>query len=172
MYLDVQRLNRILDYIYSEIKKTNDKKRDLPMSWSIRHMYSTVQLAVLTGMKTGLDPDLCGIIAAFHDIATIFTGNTEDHAKKAVPFIEEIISVYNKDLRFSLRGITKEEKEIIIEAVIKHGKKKKKSNNPYVEMMKSVDSFDHFLEGLLIKDKELKHLDYMFNLFGIKYILD
>lgn len=49
--------------------------------------------------------------------------------------------------------ITEKVKELIIEAVIQHSDKKTNSGNPYVEMLKDVDSIDRQLHGIETKDE-------------------
>lgn len=165
--IQVHRLHIILGYLFENMRDMKDDDRDLPMYWSMMHMFSSVQLAVLAGMKAGLDPEICGIAAALHDVASVMTGDSRKHAKRGGPFVHQILDLYNESLRGNLPKVTDEERLLIHDAVIYHSKKKDVSDNPYVEMMKHVDSLDHMLHGLYVKEKEVPHIDYMLELFGL-----
>ena len=170
MKLDVRRLNRLLSNLYSDMKNLSDKDRDLPMKWSVMHMYSSSQLAVLMALKKDLDPELLGIIAAIHDIGAVKTKRRENHARNASEYIYELVEQYNSTWIGNLDKITKEELEIIHEAVINHSDKEIVSKNPYVEAMKDVDSLDRYLHGIKIKGGHISHLENMLELFSIEEI--
>ena len=165
--MELRRLHCILGFLFEKMRYMEDNDRDLPMYWSMMHMFSTVQLAVLAGWKAGLNPEVCGISAALHDVATVMTGDSRKHAKRGGPFVHEIIDLYNDSLRQHLPRITEEERMLIHDSVINHTKKQVVTDNEYVEMMKHVDSLDHLLHGLYIKEKEIPHIEYMKNLFGL-----
>ncbi len=154
--ISVKRLNRILAILFSEIKELDDIDRDLPLRWSAMHMYTTSQIAKIIAIKRGLNPELAGLIAAMHDIAVVKTKRTKNHAIAAENFINELIDLYNNKSRKNLPEITKEEKELIIEAVIHHSEKNVKTENKYIELIKDVDSFDRYLHGIETTDEYLE----------------
>ncbi len=158
----VKRLNRILSILFSEIKELDDNERDLPLRWSIMHMYTTSQIAKIIALKRDLDPELAGLIAAMHDIAVIKTKSTKNHAIKAQNYVIELIDLYNNKIRKNLPAITKEEKEIIIEAIIHHSEKNVKTDNKYIELIKDVDSFDRYLHGIKTTDVFMERCRYIY----------
>ena len=168
MKLDVRRLNRILSNLYSDIKNLSDEDRDLPMRWSVMHMFSSSQLGVLVALKKGLDPELLGIVAALHDIGAIKTKRRENHAKNASKYVYEIIELYNSTWRGNLDEITNTELDFIHEAVINHSDKEIISDNPYVEAMKDVDSLDRYLHGIETKGGHIQRLQNVLTLFDIE----
>lgn len=165
MKLDMKRLNRVLSYLFEDMKNLSDEDRDLPMKWSIMHMYSSSQLGVLVALKRGLNPELLGIIAALHDIGAIKTKRRENHAKNASKYVYEIIELYNSTWRGNLSVINESEISIIHEAVINHSDKGIKSEDPYIEAMKDVDSLDRYLHGIETKGDHLIHLNNLLNFF-------
>lgn len=44
--------------------------------------------------------------------------------------------------------ITKEEAELIVNAIVQHSQKEIISDNPFVEILKDVDSLDRYLHGV------------------------
>lgn len=167
MKLDVRRLNRILGNLYNDMKNLSDEDRDLPIRWNVMHMFSSSQLGVLVALKKGLDPELLGIIAALHDIGAIKTKRRENHAKNASKYIYEIIELYNSTWRGNLPIINESEISIIHEAVINHSDKGIKSEDPYIEAIKDVDSLDRYLHGIETKGDHLIHLNNLLNLFEL-----
>jgi uncharacterized protein len=126
----VKRLNRILSLLFSEIKALEDDDRDLPLRWSVMHMYTTSQVAKIIAIKRGLDPELSGLIAAMHDIAVVKTKRKKDHAVEAKRFVVELIDLYNNIARNNLPEITEEEKDLIIESIVHHSEKNIKTKTP------------------------------------------
>ena len=165
--LDLMRLNRILSYMFEDIKNLSDDDRDLPIKWSVMHMYSSSHLAVMVALKKGLDPEILGIIAALHDIGAIKTKKRENHARNASEYVYQLIDIYNTKLRKNLSLITDDEKSLIHESVINHSDKDLLSDNPYVEAMKDIDSLDRYLHGIETKGSHLPHLKNMLELFDI-----
>ncbi|MDC0558953.1 HD domain-containing protein [Candidatus Izimaplasma bacterium] len=171
MKLDMNRLNRILSYIFEDIKNLSDEDRDLPIRWSVMHMFSTSQLAALVALKRDLNPELLGIIAALHDIGAVRTKSRKNHAKNASKYVYEIIELYNSTLRGNLSVITEDEINIIHNAVINHSDKGDILENPYAEAMKDVDSLDRFLHGIETDGDHVAHLNNLLDLFDLKVSL-
>ena len=140
MIFHVKRLNRILSMVYDDIKK-KDILRDIPLKWSIMHMYSASQMGKILGYKRGLDVEICGLIGGLHDLYTIETGRRENHDKLSEVYIRDIILRYNSLERKKLPKITVLEEDIIINAVINHSQIDIYTNNLYSEFIKDLDSF-------------------------------
>lgn len=148
MRLDVRRLKRLQVMMFEKMRYLEDSDRDLPMKWSIMHMYTSTQLAVISALRAGLDYELMGLITSLHDIGAVMTKKHAGHAESAEPFILEIVSEYNSKFGEKLGIITESELEIILEAVKEHSNKDVVSTNPYVEMLKDIDSLDRYLHGI------------------------
>ncbi len=141
------RLNRILSIIHERAKKLTVTDREIPIVWSEMHMYTTMQLAKLVAMQRGLNPELAGLVCAFHDIYTLLTGAHKDHGLLAKQYIVEIITEYNENTRDELSPITDDEQQCIIESVKVHSDKQTVEENAYAELLKDVDSLDSYLAG-------------------------
>lgn len=110
-------------------------------------MYTTMQLAKLVALQRDLNPELAGLVCAFHDIYTLLTGVHEDHGVLAKKYIVEIIAEYNETTRDELFPITDEEQQCIIAAVKVHSDKRTVEESVYAELLKDVDSLDSYLAG-------------------------
>ncbi|MDR7522468.1 MAG: HD domain-containing protein [Armatimonadota bacterium] len=146
--LAVRRLNRILSGLLAVMRDLSDRDRELPVRWSIMHMYSSSQLAKLLAMRRGLDPELAGIAAALHDLGTVMTGRRADHAAVAETHIREFLARYHRDLAAGLPPITDEELSRILEAVARHSEKGVTSDDSLAELLKDADALDGYLHGL------------------------
>lgn len=154
--LSVRRLNRMLSMLLSEMKDLTDEGRDLPIRWNIMHMYSSSQLAKLLAMHRGIDPELAGIAAALHDIGAVMTQKHEGHAKSAIPYVHDFIERYNQESGAKLAKVTPEELEAIVKAVVQHSEKELNSADPFVEILRDVDSIDAYLHGVVIEGGRLE----------------
>ncbi|MCE7743948.1 MAG: HD domain-containing protein [Candidatus Heimdallarchaeota archaeon] len=143
------RLNIILTIIQKKVEKSAVEKREIPLVWSLMHMYSTMQIAKLLALKRGINPELAGLTCAFHDIHTLLTGSTKNHGVNAAKHIQEIVMEYNQNSHGELPEITKEEVEKIINAIAVHSDKNTVVNDPLTELLKDVDSLDSYLHGLI-----------------------
>lgn len=170
----VWRLNRILSVIQDRLMTLSKDGRELPIVWSVMHMYGTMQLAKIVARKRGVDPELAALIAVFHDFFTLLTGSTEDHGKNAEKYIREIINEYNNDLREQLAEITQEEMNRIIYAVRVHSNKKEVVEDPLAELMKDVDSLDSFLHGMTqySNSSRAKRINNLFKELDLEYQIE
>lgn len=146
--MNVKRLNGILQMLFEEMNALTNEGKELPVLWDVMHLYSSLQIAKILAMKRGLNSELAAITAAFHDIGVVVTKKTTNHAQNAEKYIREIIQCYNKNITNDRLQITKEEYEIIINAVLKHSEVETFSDDLYVELLKDVDSFDKHLHGI------------------------
>ena len=146
--LHVWRLNRILPIIQEKILTLEEKDRELPIVWSVAHMFTTMQLAKILALRRNIDPEIAGLAGVFHDIYTMITGKTEDHGVKAKTLILEIIEEYNNKRREALPMITTEEVNQIIYAIEVHSNKNDRSEHPLVELLRDADSLDSYIHGM------------------------
>jgi uncharacterized protein len=143
------RLNLILAIIQKKVENTAVEQRELPLVWSLMHMYSTMQLAKLLALRRGINPELASLTCAFHDIHTLLTGSTRNHGVNAAKHIQEIVTEYNQNSRGELPEITEEEADRIINAIAVHSDKKTVADDPLAELLKDVDSLDSYLHGMI-----------------------
>lgn len=154
--LPMKRLNRILSMLLDYMKDLDDEGREHPIRWNIMHMYSSVQLAKILAARRGIEPELAGIAAALHDIGAVMTKKQEGHAKAGEKYAYEFIEKYNNEMRKELPEITEKETEKIVNSVIQHSDKEIISYDPFVELIKDVDSLDRYLHGVKTKGAHLK----------------
>lgn len=146
--LPVWRLNQVLTQIQERIERlSREEKVDTPIVWGSAHMYGTMQLGKLVALKRGLNPELAGLVCAFHDIFTLHTGKYENHGEKVEPFIREIVAEYNYENKDQFSPITDSEVTSIIDAVKIHSDKMVVTDDPYAELLKDVDSLDAYFHG-------------------------
>ncbi|MCK8060269.1 MULTISPECIES: HD domain-containing protein [unclassified Fusibacter] len=161
--ISVKRLNRILAMLFQEISALEDEDRDLPLRWSMMHMYSTSQMIKILALKRNLDPEIAGIIAALHDYGVVKTKRKENHAKNAKVHVVKFIERYNEKARKGLSLITEDELETILLAITEHSNKDVVSDNEYVELMKDLDSFDRYLHGIPTTREHGKRIENVVN---------
>jgi uncharacterized protein len=166
--LPVRRLNRILGMLLLEMKDLIDEGRDLPIRWNLMHMYSSSQLAKLIALRRGMDPELAGIAAALHDIGVVMTKRHEGHAEAALPYVYDFLRRYNEESGKRLSKVTEEETEAIIKAVVQHSEKELNSNDPFIELLRDVDSIDAYLHGVEIEGGRLERSKRVMKELGIE----
>ncbi|MFX0055008.1 MAG: HD domain-containing protein [Promethearchaeota archaeon] len=146
--LQVWRLNRVLAILQSRIEAlSSEGLRETPIVWGAAHMYSTTQLAKIVALQRRLNPELAGLVCAFHDVHTLHTNEYEDHGPKAREYILEIVEEYNKRWGTQLGEISDDEVKIIFQAIRGHSDKSRVTELPYAELLKDVDCLDAFLYG-------------------------
>jgi 8-oxo-dGTP pyrophosphatase MutT (NUDIX family) len=166
--LSVKRLNRILNMLLSDWKDLSDEGRDFPIRWNIMHMYSSSQLAKLLALSRGLNPELAGIAAALHDIGVVATKRHEGHAQVAEKYVDDFIEVYNAKAGIKLTPITRGERDQIVKAVAQHSQKEINSGDPFVELLKDVDSIDRYLHGIKMEAAHLERFDKVIRELGLR----
>lgn len=166
--LPMRRLNRILTMLLLEMKDLTDEGRDLPIRWSLMHMYSSSQLAKLLAIHRGIDPELAGIAAALHDIGVVMTKKHRGHAEAAPPYVYDFLGRYNRELGTKLTKVTEEEMEAVVKAVVQHSEKELNSNDPFVELLRDVDSLDAYLHGVEIEGGRLERCKKVMKELGIE----
>jgi uncharacterized protein len=165
--LSVKRLNRILAMLFSDWKDLSDEGRVFPIRWNIMHMYSSSQLAKLLAIRRGLDPERAGIAAALHDIGVVATRRHEGHAEAAEKFIDDFVEDYNAKAGTKLTPITKQERDQIVRAVAEHSRKEIDSGDPFVELLKDVDSLDRYLHGIKMEEAHVERCNKVMRELGL-----
>lgn len=165
--LSIKRANRLMLMLYAEWKGHTNEDRPLKIEWNIMHMFSSAQLSKLYALKHDFDPELCAIIAVLHDIATVEGKIRENHDKLAAEYALGAIARYNDRGRYKLDPISKEESDIIIRAITVHSDKDTYTEDPYVEMMKNVDSIDGYLHGVRSEGSRGERVEKLLNELGM-----
>lgn len=166
--LNVLRVNKIMTMLFEEMRTFSDNERDLPIVWNVMHMYSSSQLAKIIALNRGMDMELASIAAAIHDIAVIVTKKTDGHAQKAEMYVRDIIDKYNNKWREDSSFITKEEENMIVNAITKHSDKETYSKDPFVELLKDVDSIDRYLHGVKSEGAYIERCNRVMKELGIE----
>lgn len=137
--------------LFDEWKTHTDEGRPLKIHWNIMHMFSSAQIAKLYALEYKLDPEICAMAAVLHDIATVEGKIRENHDILAKDYALGAIARYNNGGRYKHDPISEKESDIIIKAITSHGDKSNYTDDPYVEMIKNVDSIDAYLHGVITK---------------------
>ncbi|MDW7656725.1 MAG: HD domain-containing protein [Bacillota bacterium] len=167
--LIVKRVNRILSMLFDEMRTLSDDERDLPIRWSVMHMYSSAQLAKLLALRRGMDVELASIAAAIHDIATVVTKKSEGHAERAEKYVREAIDRYNNNQwRGNIPVITEEEEDMIVNAIVQHSDKETYSGDSFVELLKDIDSVDRYLHGIKSEGAYLERCTRVLQELGVQ----
>lgn len=166
--LDVKRVNKIISMLFEEMKLLSDDERDLPVVWNVMHMYSSSQLAKIIALSRGIDIELAAIAGGIHDIATIVTKKTDGHAQKSEIYVRELIDKYNNKWREDLPVVTKEEENLLVNAIINHSYKESYSEDKFIELLKDVDSLDRYLHGVKTEGEYLIRCKRVLKELGIE----
>lgn len=167
MNINVKRVSRIMGMLYDEMKVLSDEGRDLPIRWNVMHMYSSSQLAKVIALRRGMNMELAALAAALHDIAVIVTMKTDGHAVKAGEYVSDAINRYNNGPWTKLPKITKDEEDLLINAIVNHSDKEIHSDDPFVELLKDVDSLDRYLHGVKTEGAYLERCNRVLRELGI-----
>jgi uncharacterized protein len=165
--VSVKRLNRMLTMLFHDWKDLADEGRDFPIRWNVMHMYSTSQLAKLLALRRGLDVELAGIGAALHDIAVVATKKHDGHAQAAEKYIDDFFGVFNAKAGAKLALVTKQERDQIVRAVAEHSNKESNSQDPFVELLKDVDSLDRYLHGIKMEEAHVERCSKVMKELGL-----
>jgi uncharacterized protein len=131
-------------------------------------MYSSSQLAKLLAIRRGIDPELAGIAAALHDIGVVMTKKHEGHAEAAPSYLYDFLDRYNREAGTKLSKINQEETETIVKAVVQHSEKELNSDDPFVELLRDVDSIDAYLHGVEIEGGRLERSKRVMKELGLE----
>ena len=163
--LDTRRSHRVIQFFIKRSETWSKENRDFSIYWSISHMTTTAQIMRLLAALRGIDPDICAIAGALHDVATMETGKAENHAIKALDLIDPLLAEYNADNE-KLK-INDEEIILLKKVISQHSNKDIYSENIYAETLKDADAIDRYLHGVETKETEITRLKIAFSALGI-----
>ena len=115
-------------------RKVADFEAENSKVWELKHSATCVHIAKIIARKRRLNVELCGVIAALHDIYAIETGKYKEHAKKGAIIARKILE--------RSEDFSKLEIDLACKAIENHSDKFHDSKEPYCEMIKDADSFD------------------------------
>jgi uncharacterized protein len=98
-------------------------------------MHAVSHFAAMIALKRGLDPEIATMIGLLHDLHTLMTGDSTEHAAHG--------SALAKLLLTDLKIVSREECKTICKA-IQHHSKKSKLHDPYSELAKDADVLSHY----------------------------
>lgn len=168
--LNVVRVKKLLCMLYDDMKELSDDGRDIPIVWNVMHMFSSSQVAKIIALRRGVNMELASIAATLHDIAVIVTKKTKNHAEIAERYVRAAIERFNNESSTSISKITDEEINMIVNAIIRHSDKETYSNDPFIELLKDIDSVDRYLHGIESDGAYLERCNRVFMELGIKEI--
>lgn len=114
--------------------KLPDEKRENSIVWELKHHAGCVQIGRILAQKRNLDVELAEIICVLHDICAIIEGKYKDHARLGAELARKILE--------DSKDFSKQEIDIITEAIAHHSDKDVYTDKPYVELAKDADVFE------------------------------
>lgn len=168
--LHTERSHKIIQYFLERAKDWSAENRDFSLYWSIAHMMTAAQTMRLLALSRGLDPEIAAVAGAIHDIATMESGKSEDHAARALEFIDLLLSDYNA--RNEGHAISESELALLKSIIPQHSDKAAVSDDPYAELLKDADAIDRYLHGVETKKQEVPRLVNAFSSIGIELTFD
>jgi len=164
--LDTRRSHKLIQFFLKRSEKWSKENRDFSIYWSTSHMTTTAQTMRLLAVLRGLDPEFCAIAGAIHDIATMESGKAENHAERALDFLEPLVHEFNQE--YEKHKITNAEIARLKEIIPQHSDKAVVSNDPYVEILKDADAIDRYLHGVETKEAEMPRLEKALSELGME----
>ena len=156
--LDFRRLNKILAMLMDKAASDFPEKSEVSLQWTYMHLFSCSQLIKVYALKQGLSQELAAIAAALHDYGLLCTGIKDNHAETGADLLDDFLDRYNTMYGERRGFVTGEERSIIIHAVRHHSEKEDISDEPYLELLKDVDSLDRYLHGVATGGAYLKRV--------------
>ncbi len=159
----MHRIQKVINYLIQYVDKPDfNTMRHIYLV----HMHGVSSFAAMIALKRGLDTEIATIAGLLHDIHTLNTLDSKEHAKKGALLAREVLN--------ELNITTADETDIICKAIHNHSKKKK-HHEPYDELLKDADVLHHCLYDTALppseKDKErFNQLIEEFNVSYPKYI--
>lgn len=121
---------------------------EVSLQWTCMHLFSCSQLIKVYALEKGLSMELAAMTAALHDYGLLCTGIKKNHAETGADLLDDFLDKYN-NLYGEKRGlVTLDERGIILNAVRHHSEKEIVSDEPYLELLKDIDSLDRYLHGV------------------------
>lgn len=126
-------IDTVVSYVSQYIYKEDEMEfRHMILS----HMTGVAQFAAMVALKRGLDPQILTIAGLLHDIHTLDTCNSAQHAKIGASEARIILD--------ELGVTTPQQTDIICDAIYHHSKKGT-VHSEYAEALKDADVLQHCL---------------------------
>lgn len=126
-------IDTVISYVSQYIYKEDEKEfRHMILS----HITGVAQFAAMVALKRGLNPQILTIAGLLHDIHTLDTCDSTQHAKKGAAEARVILD--------ELSVTTPQETDIICDAIFNHSKKDA-VHSEYAEALKDADVLQHCL---------------------------
>lgn len=130
----MQRLTELRNEIYFYIESAGSKEKTM----TAEHLFVVSNLCSLLALRRGLDITLCAASGLLHDLWTLQTGKTENHAHHSAKLAKTVL----EDLRtFDDRDIS-----IIVKAIKNHTNKGEEHDD-YSEVLKDADVLHRYLSN-------------------------
>ena len=123
-----------LERLRTEIDRLIMENQPYNARYFINHLYGVSEYCALLALRRGLNPELAATSGMLHDIYQITAGTIEEHAVKGAQVAENILK--------SLNMYSDEEIAVVTTAISRHSKKRK-SHEPYDELLKDADVMSH-----------------------------
>jgi uncharacterized protein len=128
----MQRLTELRNEIYFYIESARSKEKTM----TAEHLFAVSHLCSLLALRRGLDITLCAASGLLHDLWTLRTGKTENHAHHSAKLAKTVL----EDLR------TFDDSDIsIIVTAIKNHTNKGEEHDDYSEVLKDADVLHRYL---------------------------
>ncbi len=134
----LERLRQVVDEILMSQEDIEERR------CGYVHLYGVSALAALLAKKRGLGEEIACAAAMLHDIYSYRTHLTANHAHNS----EEDARVILRDL-----GLFSKEEQRLIRSAIFHHSDKAKVHQPYDELIKDADVFQHYLYNIALPVK-------------------
>ena len=151
------RTEKLRQYITENIFDIKNIERSCAIN---NHIYAVSQFCAMIALKRGQNAELATIAGMLHDIHTLKTLDSKDHAIKGSKLAKEILDI--------LKITSDEETEIICQAIYNHTNKKDK-HSEFIEVLVDADVIQHYLYNieLPISEQEKNRLDQLKKEFGL-----
>ncbi|MCL2605627.1 MAG: HD domain-containing protein [Defluviitaleaceae bacterium] len=154
--INTRRCDKLIRFFLKRAEAWRKEGRDFSIYWSISHMITAAQTARLLAVSRKLDIEILSIAGALHDVATMETGISENHAQRSLDFIKPLLREFNEANGDS--SITEDEIALLEEIIPQHSDKDIISGNPYAEALKDADALDRYLHGIEVRESEMPRL--------------
>jgi len=127
----LQTLCKRVDDQFDTLEKTRFR------SFVYAHIHAVTLLALQLAKKRGIDPELAGAAARLHDIYTLTTLESEDHAGKGAVLAEQLLRETGQWQETEIRAICS--------AIASHSEKDR-SHGPLEDLLIDADVLEHCLQ--------------------------
>ena len=126
-------MNR-LEALRYEVDRLIYKHSPHQSQYFITHLYGVSRFCVLLALKRGLNAEIAAACGMLHDIYQVTDGSIHEHAIRGAKKAEAILKAI---------GLYSDEEIALITTAISWHSKKRKTHEPYDELLKDADVLDH-----------------------------